>query len=179
MGAVFSKIRYWLLGPIFCRILMLGLHNSGKSTVLCKLKSGDVEAVTRTAGFNVETVKYRDVAFTIWDIGGNQRVRHIWKHYYVNVKAVIFVVDSSDHKQITEALEEVLDLMEVPELKGTTLLVLANKQDLEGCMNSEEITAELKLHSIKDREWHVQPSSGISGEGLMSAIEWLYLKVTS
>ncbi|EYB88127.1 hypothetical protein Y032_0252g234 [Ancylostoma ceylanicum] len=88
MGGVISRVRYWLLGPIFCRVLMVGLHNAGKSTVLCKLKSGDVEAVTRTAGFNVETVDYRDVSFTIWDIGGNQKVRHIWKHYYVNVKVL-------------------------------------------------------------------------------------------
>ncbi|ETN73032.1 hypothetical protein NECAME_18537, partial [Necator americanus] len=96
----------------------VGLHNAGKSTVLCKLKSGDVEAVTRTTGFNVETVDYRDVSFTIWDIGGNQKVRHIWKHYYVNVKATIFVVDSSDNESVCEACKEILDLLAIPDLQG-------------------------------------------------------------
>ncbi|KAL6740883.1 hypothetical protein Aduo_014191 [Ancylostoma duodenale] len=178
MGGVISRVRYWLFGPIFCRVLMVGLHNAGKSTVLCKLKAGDVEAVTRTAGFNVETVDYRDVSFTIWDIGGNQKVRHIWKHYYVNVKATIFVVDSSDNRSICEACEEIVDLVRIPELQGTALLIFANKQDTEDCMSTGEITSGLKLQNIKDREWHVQPSSAISGEGLINGIEWLYSKVT-
>ncbi|KAK6754665.1 hypothetical protein RB195_013571 [Necator americanus] len=152
MGGVFSRLRCFLFGPMFCRVLMVGLHNAGKSTVLCKLKSGDVEAVTRTTGFNVETVDYRDVSFTIWDIGGNQKVRHIWKHYYVNVKATIFVVDSSDNESVCEACKEILDLLAIPDLQGTALLILANKQDVGECMTADEITTELKLQSIKDRE---------------------------
>ncbi|CAJ0592053.1 unnamed protein product [Cylicocyclus nassatus] len=178
MGRVVSRFRYWLFGPKLCRVLMLGLPNSGKSTILRRLKNGDIDNdIEEPTGFNVETVKYRDVAFTIWDMGGDHKVRNIWKHYYSSVKLTIFVVDSSDIKGLREAMQELSDLLQVPDLKGISLLILANKQDLIGSLNADEIAQELKLRNIKDREWRLQLTSGLYGEGLKRTLEWMYARI--
>lgn len=75
---------------------MLGLDGAGKTTILFKLKIGEVVSSIPTIGFNVETVEYKNIKFTVWDVGGQDSIRAMWKHYYQNADALIYVVDSSD-----------------------------------------------------------------------------------
>jgi ADP-ribosylation factor protein 1 len=63
---------------------------------LYKLKIGEVINTIPTIGFNVETVAYKNVNFQVWDVGGQDKIRALWRHYYVGCDGVIFVVDSND-----------------------------------------------------------------------------------
>merc|ERR1719361_2692355 len=84
------------------RILMVGLDAAGKTTVLYKLKLGEVVTTIPTIGFNVETVEYKNVSFTVWDVGGQSKIRPLWKHYYNNTQGIIYVVDSNDRDRLAE-----------------------------------------------------------------------------
>lgn len=89
---------------------MLGLDGAGKTTILFKLKLGEVVSSIPTIGFNVETVEYKNIKFTVWDVGGQDSIRAMWKHYYQNADALIYVVDSSDRNRFDTA-KEVLQKM--------------------------------------------------------------------
>ena len=81
-------------------------------------------------GFNVETVEYKNIQFTVWDVGGQDKIRPLWRHYFQNTQGIIFVVDSNDRDRIVEAREELQRMLNEDELRDALLLVFANKQDL-------------------------------------------------
>lgn len=85
-----------------------------------------------TVGFNVETVTYKNVRFNVWDVGGQEKIRPLWRHYYTGTQALVFVVDSSDRDRIDEARQELHRILSDREMKDCLLLVFANKQDLPG-----------------------------------------------
>ena len=162
------------------RILMLGLDAAGKTTILYKLKIGETISTVPTIGFNVETVEYRNLEFTMWDVGGQDRIRALWSCYFHGTSAVIFVVDSSDRERMMKDTEEhksarteVHKLMCNPELADAHLLVYANKQDLPGAMSVSEITKALDLDKIRNRHWFVQGASAITGNGINEGLDWL------
>lgn len=82
------------------------------------------------AGFNVETVEYKNIQFTVWDVGGQDKIRPLWRHYFQNTQGIIFVVDSNDRDRVVEAREELQRMLNEDELRDALLLVFANKQDL-------------------------------------------------
>jgi ADP-ribosylation factor protein 1 len=103
------------------RIVMLGLDNAGKTTILYKLKVGQVVQTTPTIGFNVETVSRKNVTFSVWDVGGQDQIRGLWRHYFLNTQAVIFVVDSNDNNRLKEARDELWKVLESPEVSVARL----------------------------------------------------------
>lgn len=109
----------------------------------------------------------------IQDVGGQDKIRPLWRHYYAGTQALIFVVDSNDRDRIEEARQELLRIINDREMKDSILLVFANKNDLPNVMDSTEITEKLGLHKLRDRTWHVQPSCAISGDGLIEGLTWL------
>ena len=158
------------------RILMVGLDAAGKTTILYKLKLGEIVTTIPTIGFNVETVEYKKINFTVWDVGGQDKIRPLWRHYFQNTQGLIFVVDSNDRERITgeySAAEELHKLLAEDELKDAVLLVLANKQDLPNAMPISELTEKLGLHQIKDRKWFIQATCATSGDGLYEGLDWL------
>merc|ERR1712154_434061 len=110
-GLTFSRLweRFFPSSP--CRISMLGLDNAGKTTVLYKLRLGEVVTTIPTVGFNVETVEYKNISFTVWDIGGQDKIRKLWRHYYLGTAGVIFIIDSNDRDRIEDAREELWNLL--------------------------------------------------------------------
>lgn len=84
-------------------------------------------------GFNVETVEYKNIQFTVWDVGGQDKIRPLWRHYFQNTQGIIFVVDSNDRDRVVEAREELQRMLNEDELRDALLLVFANKQDLPVC----------------------------------------------
>lgn len=89
----------------------VGLDAAGKTTILYKLKLGEIVTTIPTIGFNVETVEYKNISFTVWDVGGQDKIRPLWRHYYQNTQGLIFVVDSSDVKRIQEAENELANMV--------------------------------------------------------------------
>ncbi len=79
-----------------CKVVMLGLDGAGKTTILYSLKLGDVLMTIPTIGFNVEELHYKTISFMVWDVGGQEKLRALWSHYFYLAKALIYVIDSSD-----------------------------------------------------------------------------------
>lgn len=159
------------------RILMVGLDAAGKTTILYKLKLGEVVTTIPTIGFNVETVDYRNIQFTVWDVGGQDKIRPLWRHYFQNTQGIIFVVDSNDRDRVPEAREELQRMLNEDELRDALLLVFANKQDLPNAMSVAEITDKLGLHSLRQRTWYIQSTCATSGDGLFEGLDWLATEI--
>ncbi|KIH58860.1 ADP-ribosylation factor family protein [Ancylostoma duodenale] len=152
--------------PSQVRILMVGLDAAGKTTILYKLKLGEIVTTIPTIGFNVETVEYKNISFTVWDVGGQDKIRPLWRHYFQNTQGLIFVVsiflifsscfvDSNDRERIEESREELHKMLNEDELRDATLLVFANKQDLPNAMSAAELTDKLGLHNLRSRQVHI------------------------
>lgn len=169
MGKALSKI----FGNKEMRILMLGLDAAGKTTILYKLKLNQSVTTIPTVGFNVETVVYKNVKFNVWDVGGQDKIRPLWRHYYTGTQGLIFVVDSNDRDRIDEARQELHRIINDREMRDALLLVFANKQDLPQAMSPADITDKLGLHRLRDRNWFVQPSCATTGDGLFEGLTWL------
>ncbi|KAI3626541.1 hypothetical protein CBS9595_001902 [Malassezia furfur] len=152
---------------------MLGLDNSGKTTILYKLKLHKSVSTIPTVGFNVETVTYKNTKFNIWDVGGQDKIRPLWRHYYTGTQGLVFVVDSRDRPRLDEARQELHRILSDREMRNSVLLVLANKQDVAGAISPSELTDKLALNTLQDRTWFVQPCCATSGEGLVEGLTWL------
>ena len=179
MGGMFSKIWQRFLGKKEMRILMVGLDAAGKTTILYKLKLGEVVTTIPTIGFNVETVEYKNISFTVWDVGGQDKIRLLWRHYYQNTQGLIFVVDSNDRDRIDDAREELHKMLSEEELREAVLLVFANKQDLPGAMTTPEVTDKLGLHTLRGRTWYIQATCATTGDGLYEGLDWLSKNVVT
>lgn len=152
---------------------MVGLDAAGKTTILYKLKLGEIVTTIPTIGFNVETVEYKNISFTVWDVGGQDKIRPLWRHYFTNTQGLIFVVDSNDRERIAEANDELQKMLQEEELSDAMLLVFANKQDLPNACSISEVTDKLGLHSVKPRKWYVQGTCATQGTGLYEGLDWL------
>jgi len=155
------------------RILMVGLDAAGKTTILYKLKLGEVVTTIPTIGFNVETVEYKNISFTVWDVGGQDKIRPLWRHYFTNTQGLIFVVDSNDKERIEEAASELNKMVNEDELKDAVILVFANKQDLPNAFNVSDLTEKLGLSNYRGRKWYVQSAVATQGNGLYEGLDWL------
>lgn len=173
MGMSISKLFAGFFGKKEMRILMVGLDAAGKTTILYKLKLGEIVTTIPTIGFNVETVEYKQISFTVWDVGGQDKIRPLWRHYFQNTQGIIFVVDSNDRERIGEARDELFRMLNEDELRDAALLIFANKQDLPNAMKTAEMTDKLNLHSLRQRPWYIQATCATSGDGLYEGLEWL------
>ncbi len=168
-----------IFGKKEMRILMLGLDAAGKTTILYKLKLGQSVTTIPTVGFNVETVNYKKIKFNVWDVGGQDKIRPLWRHYYTGTQGLIFVVDSADRERVDEARSELHKIVNDREMQDAIILVLANKQDLPDSMKPEEIQEKLDLFKMRSRTWIVQPTCAITGDGLYEGLQWLNVNHTN
>ncbi|XP_066921817.1 ADP-ribosylation factor 4 [Clytia hemisphaerica] len=173
MGLTVSSLFNRLFGKQNMRILMVGLDAAGKTTILYKLKLGEIVTTIPTIGFNVETVEYKNISFTVWDVGGQDKIRPLWRHYFTNTQGLIFVVDSNDRERIQEAAAELNKMVNEDELKDSFILVFANKQDLPNALSTSELTEKLGLHQLRGRKWYVQAACATQGNGLYEGLDWL------
>ncbi|RUP49586.1 hypothetical protein BC936DRAFT_142103 [Jimgerdemannia flammicorona] len=136
-----------------------------------------IHSLSFSPGFNVETVNWNNkLNFTIWDVGGQDAIRPLWRHYYQNSRAIIFVVDAADRDpdRIATAREELTHMLQEHELRDVTVLVLANKQDLPNAMSVDEVTQALGLTSMpQGRRWHVRGTCAVTGDGVYEGLDWL------
>jgi len=172
MGLSISTLLSRLFAKKQMRILMVGLDAAGKTTILYKLKLGEIVTTIPTIGFNVETVEYKNISFTVWDVGGQDKIRPLWRHYYQNTQGLIYVVDSSDKERIAESKDELHKMLGEDELRDAIVLVFANKQDLPQAIPVPELTTRLELNKLR-RKWYVQAACATQGTGLYEGLDWL------
>lgn len=181
---------------------MVGLDSAGKTTALYRLKFGQYISTLPTIGFNCEKVKLnfekakvhyllifsftdqftdkffsrqQGVSFTIWDIGGQDKLRPLWIPYTRCTDGIIFVIDSVDEDRFEEARIELMRTLKFPQNNHVPLLILANKHDLPEAKDPAEIVRILGLQDLNGRHlWHIQSCCSIIGEGLEEGLENLY-----
>ncbi|XP_061436387.1 uncharacterized protein LOC133361485 [Lethenteron reissneri] len=154
------------------RVLLLGLDAAGKTSILYKLKLDESVVTIPTIGFNVETVQpIRNVTFTVWDVGGQQKIRALWRHYFQNTDGLLFVLDSADRERFPEALKELDAILDSPEMTRVPFVLLANKQDLPRAAATAEVAEAMKAVKTRHgREWLVQGCCARTGEGLLEGV---------
>ncbi|KAK3060779.1 ADP-ribosylation factor, Arf Arf6 [Coniosporium uncinatum] len=142
--------------------------------ILYNLKLEQDVTTIPTVGFNVETVTYKNTKFNVWDVGGQDKIRPLWRHYFSGTQGLVFVIDSNDRDRMDEARTELARIIQDREMRDALLLVFANKQDIPGAMRPDELSRKLKLDEIaKNHIWKVEPSCATTGEGIFEGLEWL------
>jgi len=170
MGLFLSKIMgsftaYFADEP--ARVLLIGLDAAGKTTLLYKVKLNESITTIPTIGFNVESVEpVKGLTLTVFDVGGQEKIRRLWKHYTQNVDAVVWMVDSNDQTRFAESKEELFGIIREHDLHGVPILLFANKQDLPQARSVTEITQAIGLSELRDRKWYAQGSNCITGDGV-------------
>ncbi|KAK3103103.1 hypothetical protein FSP39_016439 [Pinctada imbricata] len=164
-------------------VLFVGLDNSGKTTIINKLKPEDAQQhdVVPTVGFTVEKFKNKSLSFTAFDMSGQGRYRNLWEHYFKECHGIVFVIDSTDKLRFAVAKEELSMLLDHNEIKRKRIPILffANKMDLRDSVSSVKLSSMLKLEDIENKPWHICSSNGLTGEGLSEGTEWLSREMES
>ncbi|CAM1318975.1 ARL2 (predicted) [Pycnogonum litorale] len=155
------------------RLLMLGLDNAGKTTILKKFNGDDIHTISPTLGFNIETLEHRGFKLNMWDVGGQKSLRSYWRNYFESTDGVIWVVDSADRRRLQDCKNELHELLKEERLAGATLLVFANKQDLPGALPAVDIKEVLDLDNIRTHHWKILKCSAMTGENLLDGIDWI------
>uniref|UniRef100_A0A9L0RS12 ADP-ribosylation factor-like protein 2 n=2 Tax=Equus TaxID=9789 RepID=A0A9L0RS12_HORSE len=134
------------------RLLMLGLDNAGKTTILKKFNGEDIDTISPTLGFNIKTLEHRGFKLNIWDVGGQKSLRSYWRNYFESTDGLIWVVDSADRQRMQDCQRELQSLL---------------------------VEEALELDSIRSHHWCIQGCSAVTGENLLSGIDWLLDDISS
>eukprot|EP00898_Chlorokybus_atmophyticus_P006662 jgi/Chlat1/6998/Chrsp56S06655 len=194
------------LTRIRASVLLVGLDNGGKSTIVARIRpaapakapvtttnmldggggGGDVNGhvvpsvpptVAPTVGFAVEKFALGKFRLTVMDMSGQQMYLQLWQCYYADVQAVIFVVDATDKSRFFEAKALLHSVISHPDVGGIPLLVIANKMDLVHATPAAQVQEALELHKITDREWHLSAASALTGQGLEEGLQWVLKRI--
>ncbi|XP_037329449.1 ADP-ribosylation factor-like protein 4A [Pungitius pungitius] len=165
-------------------IVILGLDCAGKTTVLYRLRFNEFVNSVPTKGFNTEKIKMslgvcrRTVSFHFWDVGGQEKLRPLWRSYTRCADGIVFVVDSVDAERIEEAKTELHKVTRLTANQGVPVLVVANKQDLRNSLSMAEMESMLALSELsRATDWYLLPACAIIGEGLQEGLEKLYVMI--
>ena len=174
MGFLLSKIiEFFTKSRNNFKIIILGMQNAGKTTILYRLSLGQLVKTTPTIGSNVEELTHNNVKFQAWDLGGQESTRSVWDVYYMSTDAVVYVIDSQDDENFEESKAQFHKVISHPNLKNTIILIFANKQDLPGAKDVNKLIEDYEFDKIKNHIWKIQSCSALKGEGLISGIKWL------
>eukprot|EP00193_Tetraselmis_chui_P013305 CAMPEP_0177785296 /NCGR_PEP_ID=MMETSP0491_2-20121128/20223_1 /TAXON_ID=63592 /ORGANISM="Tetraselmis chuii, Strain PLY429" /LENGTH=184 /DNA_ID=CAMNT_0019306249 /DNA_START=197 /DNA_END=751 /DNA_ORIENTATION=- len=154
------------------RILMVGLDNAGKTTIVKRMNGEDISTISPTLGFNIKTMQYKEYRLNVWDVGGQKTLRSYWRNYYEQTDGMVWVVDCADVRRLQDCRQELHNLLKEEKLAGATLLIFANKQDLPDALSAEEIEKELDLKSMGARHWRIVGCSAVTGKGLLEGFDW-------
>ena len=164
------------------RILVIGLDNSGKTTLINHIKPQKAIAtfeVTPTVGYQVETFTKHNLNFTILDMSGSSTYRSLWEQYYNDVSAIIFVLDSTDKVRMCIARDELDELLNNPLIKSRSLPIcfFANKMDVPGSLTPVDCMRGMGLEKIDNKPWHITSSNALTGAGVDEGVMWLAEKL--
>uniref|UniRef100_A0A6I8NQW7 ARF like GTPase 2 n=1 Tax=Ornithorhynchus anatinus TaxID=9258 RepID=A0A6I8NQW7_ORNAN len=134
------------------RLLILGLDNAGKTTILKKFNGEDIDTISPTLGFNIKTLEHRGFKLNIWDVGGQKSLRSYWRNYFESTDGLIWVVDSADRQRMRDCRRELENLL---------------------------VEETLELDCIRSHHWCIQGCSAVTGDNLLPGIDWLLDDISS
>eukprot|EP00758_Cryptobia_borreli_P002363 Tbor_TRINITY_DN2977_c0_g1::TRINITY_DN2977_c0_g1_i1::g.1045::m.1045/K07955/ARL8; ADP-ribosylation factor-like protein 8 len=173
MGNFLTKITELFSGKKKLEMCLVGLENSGKTTLLNVLSVGHPVETYPTVGLNVKMVKKQGVQLKVWDLGGQERFRSEWGRYTQGCDCIIYCVDASDFSRIELAQKELHKLLEDKSLHMLPLLVCLNKIDIEPHMSKEECIRDMKLSAVTENPWLVTPISALRQTNIEEVVDWL------
>lgn len=155
------------------RVLLLGLDCSGKTALLYRLKLHEVVTTIPTIGFNIETIVHKSHTYDMWDVGGCDKIRPLWRHYFANTSLAVFCISSIDRERFDAAVEELNRLQRAAELRDVPFIILVTCQDApcENRVTVEELERRLQGEHRFDC---ILPVSAYTGEGLDVLLDSLY-----
>ncbi|VDN07483.1 unnamed protein product [Thelazia callipaeda] len=166
------------------RLVILGLDGAGKTTILYKLKSNEYRQPTTTVGFNVETIQYESFKITMWDVGGTPKLRRLWKHYFMNTQAIVFVIDSSCPSRFGEAQSELARIFAERQLVDACFLVILNRRQPtianQHCVVSSAAIDQLVMNINRfsaGRTVLIHQCNAVTGIGIWEAFDALTSKL--
>ena len=172
MGQVLKRLMN-LLWAKKLEVVLVGLENSGKTTLLSVLADGKPVESAPTIGLNVKMVKRGGVQMKCWDLGGQSQYRQEWGRYTRGCNVIIFVVDASAMHLLPDAKAELHRLLEDRELATTPLLVVSNKIDLQPHAPEQVLIKELNLDYIVDNPWILISTSALKTTNVDKVVQWL------
>jgi len=155
------------------RVLFLGLDNAGKSSVIKSFKGESINELSPTLGFEIRTIEIQGYRVNCWDVGGQSTIRAYWRNYFETTDGVVWVVDSADRNRMMDCKKELDSILQQERLAGASLLIFANKQDIQGALTANEIATILDLNSITKRHWSIVPCSAQNRTGIVDGFEWI------
>ena len=164
MGVLISKKK---------KILLVGLDNSGKTTILNNLIKNKQEDITPTAGINIEKFDLNGIKYTAYDVSGMHKYCDLKEEKYAEVNAIIFVIDSNDIIRLKKAKTELKQLLSHISTQNVPILFFSNKIDIKTSLSPAEISKEMELSAIVDRNWNIFGSDAIANMGIKEGIKWL------
>lgn len=159
-------------------LLLLGLDNAGKSTLVHRLRSGTIRNYPPTDRPSLsEKFTYKGITFRAWDLGGHEAVRHLWGDYACECKALFFLVDAADVERLEESGYELDNLVAEGVLEGLPIAVLLNKCDLTDAASSSQVCEKIQFEDLVDMHGQdmikVFRISVLRGEGYEEAFQWV------
>ncbi len=175
MGGLFSSFVSLFKTKKELRLLMVGLDQAGKSTIVATMQIGKpvTSAIKPTIGFDLEEISFQSMKLKVWDISGQEKFRELWKHYYEGSNGIIFVVDSTDRARLGEVRDEFQRVLMEQDLNYVRILVFVNKQDLPDAMKGKEVRTALGIGMEYEAKVHVQECSAKTNAGLVEGFTWL------
>ncbi|CEF59570.1 ADP-ribosylation factor-like protein 8 [Strongyloides ratti] len=156
MLAMVNRILDWIRSLFWkeeMELTLVGLQYSGKTTFVNVIARDQFsEDMIPTVGFNMRKITKGNVTIKLWDIGGQPRFRSMWERYCRGVNAIVFLVDAADEEKMEAAKNELMQLLERPQLDGIPVLVLGNKRDLPGALDEQQLIDKMNLSTIQNRE---------------------------
>merc|ERR1711918_140384 len=157
------------------KVCVVGLDNSGKSTILNKMKpkEASINEVTPTLGFTTEEFDHGNCSFQAWDMSGQSRYRELWQCYFQDASGIIFVIDSTDGIRMCVAKTELQEILKHQDAAGKPILFFSNKKDRPDAADVQKVWDQMELDKISDRPIQIQPSDALRGEGIKQGMDWL------
>ena len=162
------------------RVLILGLDNAGKTTIMKRVSGEDIHEISPTVGFNIKSLEFNGFMLNLWDVGGQKSIRTYWRNYFEQTDGIIWVVDSVDRWRLEECKAQLHDLLGQEKLAGASLLVFANKQDLGGALSYQEIAdiLDLKGEAMEGHHWSIF-GGALSQATAYRLADWLVNDISS
>ena len=178
----FSMLNFLGLAKKSGKLLMLGLDNAGKTTLLQMLKCDKVSQPVPTLHPTSESLSLGGINFTTYDLGGHEQARRVWKEYFPAIDAIVFLVDCADHYRINEAREELEALLGDEQIAGVPIVIMGNKIDKHNALSEAQLSDALGITQHRtgkgQKNEYARPLelfmvSVIQRHGYGSAFNWL------
>ena len=177
MLAMINRVLDWIRSLFWkeeMELTLVGMQNSGKTTFVNVIASGQfAEDMIPTVGFNMRKITKGNVIIKVWDVGGQPRFRSMWERYCRGVNAIVFMVDAADEDKLEAARNELMQLLDKPQLEAIPVLVLANKKDLPGALDERQLIERMNLSAIQNREICCYSISCKEKDNIDITLQWL------